>query len=244
MLPFPGCQPGGPYGCVEHIYRRPVSARSPLLDSLISHWRLEEASGTRFDAHGANDLTENNTVASAVGKLGNAASFIAANQESLSIADNPSLSMGDIDFTIAGWVYLTTLDFTGLVGKWTAGTVEYLVYYDGTNLRFYVSANGTTNANLANSQVISAATWYFFVAWHDSVANSINITVNNNTPASLTHSSGVFNGTAPFYLGFNQEGLTWLNGRLDSVSVWKRVLTSAERTQLYNAGAGLDYPFV
>lgn len=24
---------------------------------------------------------------------------------------------------------------------------------------------------------------------------------------------------------------------------WKRVLTAAERTQLYNSGAGLDYPF-
>ncbi len=228
----------------DQFFRRPRSAAaSPLLTSLVAHWRLEESSGTRFDAHSGNHLTDNNTVGQAAGKLGNAASFIATNDESLSVADNASVSMGDFDFTIAGWVYFTTTDFTGVVGKWSAGTLEYLVYFDGANLRFYVSANGSTNVNIANSQGISASTWYFFVAWHDSVANTINLSVNNNTPALLSHSGGVFDGSSPLYLGHNHEGTTWLNGRLDSVSIWKRVLSAGERTQLYNSGTGLDYPF-
>jgi hypothetical protein len=67
--------------------------------------------------------------------------------------------------------------------------------------------------------------------------------VNNNSAASVSHSTGVFNGTAPFHLGRNEEGLSWLNGRLDGVSIWKRILAAAERTQLYNSGSGLDYPF-
>lgn len=33
-----------------------------LLTSLISYWELTEASGTRVDSHGSNDLTDNNTV--------------------------------------------------------------------------------------------------------------------------------------------------------------------------------------
>jgi hypothetical protein len=244
MLPFPGCQPGDRYGCLGQVYRRAPNQRSPLLDNLVAHWQLEEASSTRFDSHGSNHLTDNNTVGQAAGKLGNAASFVASNEESLSIADNAALSMADIDFTIAGWVYFDMLDFCGVAGKWEAGPqLEYLVYYDGSNLRFCVSANGSTPTSIANSQTISATTWYFFVGWHDSVANTINISVNNNTPASLSHSTGVFDGTAPFELGRNDEGASWLNGRLDSVSIWKRVLTSAERTQLYNSGNGLDYPF-
>ena len=243
MLRFPGNQPGDPYGSLDPVYQRAAKRRSALLDDLVAHWRLEEASGTRFDAHGSNHLTDNNTVGQTTGKLGNAGLFVAANNESLSIADNAALSMGDFDFTIAGWVYLTTTDFTGLIGKWNAGGEEYLVYYDGTNLRFYVSSNGVTNASVANSQAISAATWYFFVAWHDSVGNTINLSVNDNTPASLTHTTGVINGNAAFYLGHNSEGGTWLNGRLDSVSIWKRLLTANERTQLYKSGNGLDYPF-
>jgi len=34
------------------------------------------------------------------------------------------------------------------------------------------------------------------------------------------------------------------NGRLDAVIVWKRVLTVAERTALYNSGVGREPPFV
>ena len=217
--------------------------RSPLLDGLISHWKLDEASGPRIDSHGGIDLGDINTVGSAAGKLGNAASFIATNEESLTTGDNAALSMGDIDFTIAMWVWFDALTGTGLAGKWGSGTVEYIAYFDGTNLRFHVSNNGTANASVVNAHAISTGTWYFFCAWHDATANTINVSVNDNTPASAAHSTGVHNGTASFYLGRNEEGLTWFTGRLDSVSIWKRVLTAAERTQLYNGGAGLDYPF-
>ena len=67
--------------------------------------------------------------------------------------------------------------------------------------------------------------------------------MNNNAAAVTAHTLGVHNGSATFHLGCNEEGLSYLNGRLDSVSIWKRVLTASERTQLYNAGNGLDYPF-
>ena len=94
-----------------------------------------------------------------------------------------------------------------------------------------------------NSQAIAINTWYFYVAWHDANANTINLSINNNTPATTAYSSGVHDGDAPFFLGLNEEGITYLNGRLDSVSIWKRLLTANEKTQLYNAGSGLDYPF-
>jgi hypothetical protein len=217
--------------------------RSALLNSLIAHWKLNESSGIRIDSHGGNDLGDINTVASAAGKLGNAASFVAGNEESLSVGDNAALSMGDIDFTIALWVWFDALTGTGLAGKWATSSIEYIAYFDGTNLRFHVSNNGSNNVSVVNPQSISINTWYLFVAWHDATANTINLSINNNTPASAAHTTGVHNGNAAFFLGRNEEGLTWLSGRLDSVSIWKRLLTAAERTQLYNAGAGLDYPF-
>jgi hypothetical protein len=96
---------------------------------------------------------------------------------------------------------------------------------------------------VVNAAGISANTWYFFVAWHDAAANTINLSVNDNAAASAAHSTGVHSGTAALNLGRNEEGLTYLDGRLDSISIWKRLLTSTERTQLYNSGNGLDYPF-
>ena len=220
-----------------------IKRRSPLLNSLVSHWRLNETSGLRIDSHGGFDLGDINTVGSAAGKLGTAASFNATNEESLTVADNAALSMSDIDFTIAFWVWFDALSGTGLAGKWGSGSVEYLAYFDGTNLRFHVSNDGTANASVVNAQAISTGTWYFFVAWHDATANTINLSVNNNAAASTAHGTGVHNGTASFNLGRNEEGVTWFTGRLDSLSIWKRLLTANERAQLYNAGSGLDYPF-
>lgn len=226
----------------DTFYRR-CKRRSPLLTSLIAHWRLDESSGIRADSHAGLDLSDINTVGSAAGKLNTAASFVAANDECLSRADDPSLSVGNLDFTIAGWVWFDAITSAGLAGKWSAGSLEYIVYCDGTNLRFYVSSNGTNAFFANNTQALSTSTWYFFVAWHDAAADTINLSVNNNTAASTAHSAGVHDGSATFHLAQNEEGLTFLNGRLDSVSIWKRVLTAAERTQLYNSGSGLDYPF-
>ena len=233
---------GPRFVCGDDFLRGP-RRRAGLLNQLVAHWRLDEASGVRADVHGGNDLADFNTVGQAAGKLGNAASFVAANEESLGAADNAALSMGDIDFTIAGWVRFDALDSSGLLGKWTTGSLEYVVYFDGTNLSFHVSDDGVNNDSVVNSAAISANTWYLFVAWHDAESNTINLSVNNNAAASAAHSTGVYDGDAALYFGRDEEGLTYLNGRLDSISIWKRVLTVSERTQLYNSGNGLDYPF-
>ena len=225
------------------IFFADAKRRSPWLNSLIAHWKLNESSGVRIDTHGGLDLADINTVASATGKIANAASFIAGNEEALVVAEGPELSMGNIDFTIAFWVWFDALAAAGLVGKWGTGSLEYLAYFDGTNIRFYVSNDGSNTVNVLNSQAIAINTWYFVVAWHDANANTINLSVNNNTPATAAHSAGVYDGSSALFLALNEEGVIYLSGRLDSLSIWKRLLTASERTQLYNSGSGLDYPF-
>lgn len=223
-------------------------AVSPLLTDLISYWKLDEVAGTRADAHGTNDLTDNNTVGSDTGKINLGASFIAANSEYLSHADNASLSTGDIDFTFGLWVRLATDAGMGLITKWdyTSGNREFEIIYLATESRFkfYVSPDGTAEVSLAADSfgAPSLDTYYYVVVWHDSVANTINIQVNNGVVDSLSHSGGVFNSNAPLHLGaiFN---VAFLDGRIDEVAFWKRVLTAPERASLYNAGAGLAYPF-
>jgi len=89
-----------------------------LTDNLISFWGLEETSGTRVDAHGTNNLTDNNTVTSATGKVGTAGQFTNANSEYLSITDNASLSTGDIDFSAQAWVYFDSFGTQrGIINK-------------------------------------------------------------------------------------------------------------------------------
>lgn len=215
-----------------------------LKENLIAHWSLEEASGSRADDIGGNTLLDTNTVTSNPGKIGTAAQLTAASGEYLALADNAALSMGDIDFTVGAWVYLdTTASIMYVLSKLTAGTVagiEYRLFYStGASLTFSVS-NGTTNTNVAAGGVLVASSWYFAVGWHDSVANTVNIQLNNGTPVSAGHTVGAQDGVAPFHIGAANASNFW-NGRLDQVGVWKRVLTTQERTDLYNGGAGLAF---
>jgi hypothetical protein len=211
-----------------------------LLTDLVSYWKLDEASGTRFDSAGSNNLADNNTVTSDTGKINSAAKFVAANSEYLSIASNATLVMGDIDFTLSLWFYRdTSANFT-LLAKDNGTSREYNLDIGGGNARFFI--NGGTS--LAQSAAASLATWYHVIAWHDSVGNTVNISVNNAAPASTaTGGAAPATGASQFRLGSREGDGHYWDGRIDGVGVWKRVLTSDERTSLYNGGSGLDYPF-
>ncbi|MBU0999774.1 fibronectin type III domain-containing protein [Patescibacteria group bacterium] len=223
-----------------------------LLENIKAYWKLEEASGERSDAIGSNNLTDNNTVTNDTGILGNAAKFVAANSEYLSITDNADLSFGDEDFTITAWVNIDNLGNNSIATKHTnGGAREYALWYNvlsANRFSFGVSDNGSTNwteiaANNLGQPV--ADTWYFIVAWHDSVNNTLNIQVNNGTIDSTAYSTGVFDGASNFLVGaWGSTGASSLmDGFIDSVGVWNRVLTSTERAALYNSANGLEHPF-
>jgi hypothetical protein len=71
----------------------------------------------------------------------------------------------------------------------------------------------------------------------------LNIQVNNGPVDSLPYSSGVAISTSPFAIGATGNAIDLLDGAVDEVGFWKRVLTAQERTALYNSGLGLTYPF-
>lgn len=221
-----------------------------LTDSLVGYWKMDETSGTRADSSGnAYTLTDTNTVTSNTGKISNAAQYTAANSEDLRRSDNANLSGCDCDFTISAWVYLDTKGTSrSIVSKYsTTGTNrEYNLYFGNgaDRFRIEVSNDGTNLVTLDASSLGSpaTATWYFIVAWHDSVANTLNIQVNNGTVDSMAHTTGVNDGTANFMIGARTGTFYW-DGRIDEVGMWKRVLSSAERAALWNSGAGCTHNF-
>lgn len=223
-----------------------------LLTNLEGFWKLEESSGLRLDAFGSNDLTDNNTVGLAPGIVGNSNRFINANAESLSIVDNTSLSTGDIDFFCSIWAYLETKTTTyQIMSKYrTSGDQrEWGLQYSQTadRYRFFVSPNGQSGtvvivpADTFGSP--STKSFHHIVAWHDSIANTINIVVNNGPTDSLAHTSGVFEGTGDFVIGALDTTGNEFDGRLDAAGFWKRIPTAQDRADLFNKGHGLEHPF-
>src|SRR5713101_462503 len=73
---------------------RMVNMAAKPTGSLMSYYKLEEASGNRADSVGTNTLTSHNNVANAKGKIGSSGLFTATSSTYLSHADNASLSAG------------------------------------------------------------------------------------------------------------------------------------------------------
>lgn len=225
-----------------------VDTSGTLEVNLEAYWKLEEASGTRIDFKNSHDLTDNNTVTQAAGIVANAAQFTVANTEFLSEVDTAGLSGADKDFSIAGWFFLdskTTLRIILSKGDWNLGVErEYIIFYNSTidRIQFQPSPDGVGSpvVSTANSFGIPPlSTWIFFVAWHDSVANTINIQINNGAIDSVAYSAGVFNGTKNFTIGSRDAAgaFSW-DGRLDEIGFWNKILSAQERTDLYNGGSG------
>jgi len=222
----------------------------PLLRDLISYWKLNEASGTRADSVGDNDLTDNNTVTRVVGKQSGAAQFVLANSEYLSVTSNSSLNIGTSSFTLATWVYLSSkATQMGIITKWpTGGTGVYFIDYlnSSDRFRFRVTKDGGTSATAIadNLGAPSTGTWYFIVCTFD--GTNLSIQVNNGTAdtATLAGTTVDPDNADPFYLGrFSGTTPNYLDGYVDEVGFWKRLLDSEEKARLYNSGSGITYPF-
>src|SRR5262245_16961143 len=221
-----------------------------LLDGLVSYWALDETSGNALDSHATNDLTETSGIIdSATGKISTCRDFESADTEYFGKADNTDLSTGDIDFTITCWLNAETVGaFRGIITKADATDPEFFLLLIGVSqLRFSVSGAAAEASSsfvtASNFGTMPTATWIFVACWHDSVADTINIQVNNGTANSVSHSAGVYDGVSEFQIGARSSSSQYWDGLIDEVGFWKRVLTSDERTQLYNGGAGFAYPF-
>lgn len=211
------------------------------ISDVYGAWDLDEAgTGTRADNSGqGNTLTNNNGVTDTTGKFSNASQFTAASIQSLSRSDNASLSAGDTDFSFSGWIYLDSLSGSRYVlSKMSANTaagIEYRLYVSSSTgrLTWGVSSGTTITEVAATTPTISTGGWYFITVWHNSVQDEIGVQVNNSSVFTASHSVGVQDSTATFYLG----GITvpW-DGRIDNFRLYKHALSSAERTDLYGSG--------
>ena len=222
-----------------------------LTTNLISYWSLEETSSTRYDQHGSNHLTDNNTVTRGTGKQGFCADFERTNNEYLTAVDSstfPHSASGD-DISAAMWV-----NFESLV-SWETFIQHYLqtgnqrswtFYLDGTVLHLDISADGSSDTAATVTWSPSTATWYHIAFTYDVSAGEVKFYVNGaqqgatqtGKPTSYYASTAKLQfGT--FYDGSSSNGS--FDGLMDEVGLWNKVLTSGEITDLYNSGNGIQY---
>jgi hypothetical protein len=228
-----------------------VSTHSTLPTNLVSYWELEEASGTRVDSHGSNDLTDTNTVGQATGIQGNSADFESTNSERLEIADASQTGL-DIspDISISMWIKPESLPSSGagysLCGKYrgAGGARQYVLSYDNSagtyRFTWRTSSDGTAVNTDTIDYTMTAGTWYHVALIHDS--GTATLYINGSSQGTFTgYATTIVNGSEEFALGYCEDVAGYYDGLMDEVGIWSKALTSGEVTDLYNSGAGLPY---
>lgn len=220
---------------------------SSLLTDLVSWWGLDETTGTRADAHGANDLTPANAPSFSAGKHGNAVDLESTSLQYLDEGGTSTdLQGADTDFSLVVWANAESLPstFPTIVScAADSSTLDYSLLYNHLSgrLEFYVNS-GSTNyyAQASTFGAPSTATWYMIYCEYDGTTNTIGISVNNGTLDTAAGPSTV-NSTGRFLIGAHFGAGRYWDGLVDEVAFYSRKLSADERTSMYASGAGLSY---
>lgn len=222
------------------------SRSSSLLDKLSGYWRLEEASGTRYDRSiNANHLSATGTPGQDTGKSGFCVNLTNGANQVLSIPSNSSLQVPSTDFEVTFWIKLAQTNTTRVcVAKSnSSGTVmEWATYLTNTKMTFQVKDSTGAFPTAQPSTLLIVDTWYFVDAYYDKAGKTVNLSLNNGTATSVAATNSINSAAADFTIGAFSGSSGSMAGLIDEVGYWKRLLTPGERAILYNNGTPGTHP--
>lgn len=165
------------------------------------------------------------------------------------------------DFTWSCWFKTTASGANNNLLSFTRATTGNRVYANlslGTTNKVVCEIAFATpsiqNTGISTTNTYNDGNWHFVVLRVYNTTGAM-CKINMNDTAEVvtdaTPAANVFNFNSEptrfnvgcFYNYFTGANQYTLNGTIDEVGVRQRAISDAEVTQLYNAGAGLTYPF-
>lgn len=201
---------------------------------IVSYWKLDEASGTRVDSIGANNLTDNNTVLSGTGKVGDAADFESSNSEYLSITDGSQsgLDLNAEDLTVLCWYNLESAGEKYLLSKWVSGS-GYRLSVNTSEINFYL-ANAT---EINQASTTTTGVWYHVALTFTPDADRAVLYKDSAVIATDASAAGVIADNAgAFVLGARSDADSPYDGLMDEVLIAKRWFRDEEIKTIYCKG--------
>jgi hypothetical protein len=232
-------------------------AESPLLDSLIAGYKLDETVGTN-----ANDVLNNNdaivegTVNQSTSKFG-VSVLLNGSSNDITIPYNAALVPNNSTMSVSVWVYLNTLpstlghpstlwatDHTGpsiwvahSMGVTNVGNYPYISFYNTGGTEYYAQS----------AVALVTGQWYHIVGVCKANGSPVELWVNG---VKVAFGGANFSGTLfqPLsYVTFGNDGPTGTYGTagyMDDLYIFEQALSSTDiRVLLYNTGTGATYPF-
>ena len=204
-------------------------ALADLTDGLVSYWKFDETSGTVLDdAHGTDDLTVDSSVTGGDGIINNGGIFTQATQYH-------DTSYTSFDTETDSFTYSVWVEYTDTPTNWggpifvEGGSTQILGIIYRNNQITAVAGGGLVYGETGINP--SLDTWYHLVVTYSD--KKITIFVDGEEKADATFTGSHWT-SEKFTIGN-------MDGNLDEIGIWSRVLTSTEIADLYNEGDGLSY---
>lgn len=225
-----------------------AAAGNGLLNSLIAYWPGDEASGDLLDLHSSKTLTLTGSVGTRSGLVYPTARDLPDNTPNGWTRNDSDLKPGDVDFTWLYWVYPTAYPPP------PSGTYHYVMFgisLGGASCGLNPSAamfwqvmyaNGGSLNVIHHPTAVALDTWHCVICDHDAATQTDSMTMDNVTVSQasgfgISHNAGL---VQPYFGSHWDNTANWAGG-YGPVAFWQRLLTPAEKTALYNGGAGLAY---
>jgi hypothetical protein len=171
---------------------------------------------------------------------------------------NDYIGYGDIgdtygSFSAFNWVYLDTISSPArsFISKWsdTGGQRSWMVVLEENTgvLQAFFDRSGTfstVRSINASGAAMVANTWYLVGATYNATTGDCELFRNNVSVGTATFSGAgdLFNSTSPLQLGAQGEPARFLDGRLGKFLLYKSVLSTGDRTQIWdNTKANYGY---
>jgi len=202
----------------------PVRSTGGLYTGLVSHWPLDEDSGTRYDAHGRDNLEPTGSVPSTSGVDGMGAADL---RQDVSLSTSYALAQGD-EFAVAAWVYPRGCanTYCTVMGVWGDTSARaWRVRYQ--NSRFYADVYTLAGVVTLENPDASVGEWYAVGVWYDGTTCTLAVN-DTTTSAPCTPATGT--PLPALTLGDDRVSLydNHVAAAVDMVSLWGRALTAAE----------------
>lgn len=232
--------------------------RANLLNGLVAYWKLEEASGTRYDSHGSYNLTESEGIDSGTGVKGNCAVSNSSYNDfrSLSISPSPYDSVGS-SWSLSFWISTNGGQDAPQMfpNAWGNCCLFTIVTIDGNQILkgqvWKDGQNGGDDGTDISKYGIYAGGFVHVVATHDLSAKTVRVYYNGIEEHVVIYTTGLnpvngpesgeVNTILSMFAG-DAYGINYAGpGKMDEVGIWERELTAGEVSALYNGGNGITY---
>lgn len=197
-----------------------------------------------LDIKGANNGTLTNSPTSIAGKFGKGLSFASASSQYVDLSDDDVFSFitgsPDHAFSLTMWVNVASTNQTGmLLSKFGADPDSEWMFFIATNkLQANIDLADGSHAIYAQGPFTSTGAWKFLCFTYDGagLAAGMKIYVDcievQDTQVEDALYTGMTNGAAKLLIAGRDVsgGEYYLNGSMDEVKIWDKVLSGAEMT--------------